>query len=238
MKRRVGGNWKMHLDLAGAVRLAADMRRLLGSFHGVEMVVFPPFPFLDAVGRQLRGSAIALGAQDLHVAKKGAYTGAVSAQMLRSVGCVEVLVGHSERRSVFGDTDDCVAEKLRVALGEGLRPTLCIGETLEEREGGATLEVLLRQLESALPASLEGLVLAYEPVWAIGTGRAASPEQAGQVHAWLRAQLPGVPLTYGGSVKAANARDIAAEACVDGALVGGASLKATEFASIVRSFSR
>ena len=244
----VGGNWKMHLELDGAVALASEVRNRLSAQRAVDVVVFPPFPFLAPVADRLRESRIGLGAQDLHTAEKGAFTGAVSASMLTSVGAQWVLVGHSERRQVFGDSDNVVAAKLRVALAHKLRPVLCIGETLQEREAGQTFAVLGRQLDSALsgltPSALSTLVLAYEPVWAIGTGKVATPEQAQETHAWIRRHIAdalgagfasALRIQYGGSVKGDNAAGLLGQADIDGALVGGASLQADEFAAIVRA---
>lgn len=244
----VGGNWKMHLTLAEAQELGSEVRNRLNSYTAVQTLVFPPFPFLHAVGQRLQDSAIGLGAQDLHIEKKGAFTGAVSAEMLVSVGCKWVLVGHSERRHVFGDGDDLVAKKLRVALAAGLKPVLCIGERLQERQAGDTFAVNRRQLRAALhglsASDVQDLVVAYEPVWAIGTGLVATPEQAQEVHADVRSaigELLGsafavqVRIQYGGSVKPETAAGLLSKADVDGLLVGGASLKAEEFAAIVRA---
>ncbi len=244
----VGGNWKMHGTLGEAQDLASEVRNRLSSYGAVQTLVFPPFPFLGAVAQRLADSNIGLGAQDLHFEKKGAFTGAVSAEMLTSVGCAWVLVGHSERRHVFGDSDDVVAKKLRAALAAGLKPVLCVGEKLEERKAGDTFAVNRRQLRTALNGlagdQLQHLVLAYEPVWAIGTGLVATPEQAQEVHADVRAAVAellggafagAVRIQYGGSVKAETAAGLMAKADVDGLLVGGASLKAEEFAAIVRA---
>ncbi|MCB9740195.1 MAG: triose-phosphate isomerase [Deltaproteobacteria bacterium] len=244
----VGGNWKMHLELDSAVALASDVRNRLGSQRGAEVIVFPPFPFLVPVAERLRESRVAIGAQDLWPEAKGAFTGAVSASMLRSVGCEWVLIGHSERRHVFGDDDALVARKLTVAMAEGLKPVLCVGERLEERQAGRTFEVLGRQLDTALAghtaAALASLVIAYEPVWAIGTGQVATPAQAQEAHAWIRDHLRGthgaafadaVRIQYGGSVKGSNAAGLLSQPDIDGALVGGASLQADDFAAIVRA---
>ena len=245
----VGGNWKMFLDLAGAVQLATDVRHRLGSVRGVEVVVFPPFPFLKSVADRLAESAIGVGGQDLSPETSGAFTGAVAGPMLRSVGCSHVLVGHSERRSVFGDSDEMVARKLAAALAAGLKPVLCIGENLQERQKGETFSVVTRQLRSALAPyagktdALADLVLAYEPVWAIGTGLTATPEQAQEVHAHIRQEIAdllgksfaaALRIQYGGSVKASSAPGLMQQPDIDGMLVGGASLKAEEFAQIVK----
>ena len=244
----VGGNWKMHTTLSEAQDLASEVRNRLSSYAAAQTLVFPPFPFLTAVAQRLHDSNIGLGAQDVHPEKKGAFTGAVSADMLVSVGCAWVLIGHSERRHVFGDNDDAVAKKLRAALAAGLKPVLCIGERLEERKAGETFAVNRRQLRNALQGldagQLQHMVLAYEPVWAIGTGLVATPEQAQEVHAAVRAavgELLGAAfasqlrIQYGGSVKPETAAGLLAKPDVDGLLVGGASLKADEFAAIVRA---
>ncbi len=244
----IGGNWKMHTDLATACQLASEVRNRTGALRSVEVVVFPPFPLLHPVAERLRESRVAVGAQDLHPAPKGAFTSAVSASMLTSVGAQWVLVGHSERRQVFGDNDAAVAEKLRVALNAGLRPVLCIGETLQEREAGRTFEVLARQLDTALQQltapALASLVLADEPVWAIGTGKVATPAQAQEAHAYIRQHVAGshgqafasaVRIQYGGSVKGDNAAGLLQQPDIDGALVGGASLDAEDFAAICRA---
>lgn len=244
----IGGNWKMNLDFEVAMDLASGLRNRLGSHRGAESIVFPSFPYLRPVSQRLRESAIGVGAQDLHVEAKGAFTSAISASMIKSVGCTHVLIGHSERRSVFGDDDALVARKLTVALEAGLIPVLCIGETLTERESSRTFAVLERQLDTALrahtAAALEKLIVAYEPVWAIGTGLTATPEQAQEVHAWVRGHIGALlgdafaarlRIQYGGSVKPSNAAGLLSQPDIDGALVGGASLKAESFAEIVRA---
>lgn len=248
MARRpiIGGNWKMNGTLQSAGHLANDLRRGLGSFHAVDMVVFPPSPFLVPVHQVLRGSSLSVGSQDIHPEDSGAFTSGLSGAMVRSLGAGWTLIGHSERRAWFGDTDARVATKLTAALRAGLHPLLCIGETLAERDAGRTLDVCQRQLDSALgkhgAAALSGLVVAYEPVWAIGTGRTATPEQAQHVHAFIRrhvAQTHGqgfaaaLRIQYGGSVKPANAHALLACEDIDGALVGGASLNAQSFRQIV-----
>ncbi|MEZ4222904.1 MAG: triose-phosphate isomerase [Polyangiaceae bacterium] len=247
----IGGNWKMNLTLTLAERLAQELRNRLGSHRGGQLVVFPPFVFIDAVRRRLRDSAVEVGGQDLHPLPKGAYTSGVSAEMLASLGCTRVLVGHSERRAWFGDSDARVAEKLKAALSSGLKPVLCIGETLEQRQSGATESVLRRQLETALgahgAAALSDLVVAYEPVWAIGTGVTATPEQAQATHAFVRSEFArhfgaafaeALRIQYGGSVTADNAAALLSCPDIDGALVGGASLDANGFTTIARAGAR
>jgi triosephosphate isomerase (TIM) len=216
-----------------------------GSFPAVGCVICPPFVYLSEIARLLRDEMVQLGAQDVCAEASGAYTGAVSAAMLRDVGCRYVLVGHSERRVLFGEDDVLVARKFAAAHARGLVPILCVGEQLAEREAGRSEQVVVRQLEAVLAlcgvAGLAHGVIAYEPIWAIGTGRNASPEQAQEVHAAIRTRLAredariadGLQILYGGSVKSGNARDLFAQPDVDGGLIGGASLKAEEFLSIL-----
>jgi triosephosphate isomerase len=238
----VAGNWKMH----GA---RAENARLLEALHAVDedvpCAVCPPFVYLCEVGRLLRDTSIRLGAQDVCADAQGAQTGEVSPAMLKDVGCTYVIVGHSERRTLFGESDELVARKFAAAIAGRLTPILCVGEQLIERESGRTHQVVGRQLEAVVAltgvAAFDGAVIAYEPVWAIGTGRTASAEQAQQVHAFIRRQLAerdakiaaALPLLYGGSVKASNARELFSMPDVDGGLIGGASLKAEEFLAIV-----
>jgi len=248
----VAGNWKMHTDLAGAVRLASEASRATEAHagDGVQVAVCPPFVSLEAVAEILRGSALRLGAQDMHWEDEGAFTGAVSGPMLASVGCHYVILGHSERRQHFGETDVAVGRKVRAALRHGLVPILCVGETLSEREAGQERAVVERQIRTALDGvavdDAEAVVLAYEPVWAIGTGKTASPEQAQAMHAHIRALLADTvgpdgrksAILYGGSVKPDNAAELFAQADIDGGLIGGASLKADDFGAIVEAAAR
>lgn len=247
-QRMTGGNWKMHTTLPEALALAGDVRHRLGSQRLGDVVIFPPFPFLQPVAEKMAGSQVTVGAQDLHFEPKGAFTGAVSAAMLASVGCTHVLCGHSERRAIFGDSNAIVGKKLTAAIAAGLKPVLCVGEQLAERQNGTTFAIVDAQLEAGLAGqtaqTLQNLVIAYEPVWAIGTGLTASPEQAQEVHAhirgWLGAKLgkdfaQQCRIQYGGSVKGANAAGLFAMPDIDGMLVGGASLTADEFAAIVRA---
>jgi len=246
MSRRplIAGNWKMYKTVAEAKALAEDVRR--GGAGEAEVLVCPPFTSLLAVAEVLRGGPVFLGGQDMHWEDEGAFTGAVSPRMLRDVGCTHVILGHSERRQLFGETDENVARKAQAAFRHGLTPVVCVGETLGERDGGRTMEVVERQTERALrgltPDQMATAVVAYEPVWAIGTGRNATPEQAQEVHAFIRrlvsrshgeAPAAAARLLYGGSVKPDNAGAIMAQADVDGALVGGASLQAASFLKIV-----
>jgi triosephosphate isomerase len=242
--RLVAGNWKMHGSLAANQRLLAEIRRGAPSAADVEVVVCVPFPYLQQAGSALAGSGVAWGAQTLSEHDAGAYTGEVSGAMLRDLGCRYVIVGHSERRTLFGERDPQIAAKFAAAQRVGLVPILCIGETLAEREQGATEEVVGRQVRTVMDVAgvgaLADAVLAYEPVWAIGTGRTASPGQAQAVHGFIRALIgaadPAVgaqlPLLYGGSVKPENARELFAMPDVDGGLIGGASLVAEDFLAI------
>ncbi len=243
----LAGNWKMHGTAPEAVQLAAAVVGAVRDVADRDVLVAPPFPSLAPVAERLKGSRVLLAAQNLHWEDKGAFTGEVSGPMLAAVGCTHVIVGHSERRQLFGDTDEWVARKVGAALRSGLTPIMCVGETLQEREANETWAVIDRQLRAALfgldPAAIAGLVLAYEPVWAIGTGKVATPEQAQEVHGSIRAllgELAGpavagqVRILYGGSVKPDNIDALMRQPDLDGALVGGASLNAADFARIVR----
>jgi triosephosphate isomerase len=242
----IAGNWKMHLDRPAAVALAEGVTRRAGEFSSVDIAVCPPFVFLEAVAEALAGTPIGLGAQNMYYAAQGAFTGEISPAMLTGAGCKYVILGHSERRAIFRETNDDINRKVHAAFAAGLTPIVCVGEQLSEREAGRTLEVVREQFDGSLagvPAEkMELAVIAYEPVWAIGTGKVATPEQAEQVHADLRklietrynAQVASrVRILYGGSVKPDNARILLTQANIDGALVGGASLKADDFMAIV-----
>jgi triosephosphate isomerase len=242
----LAGNWKMHGTRREAVALARALAEAVGAVREREVVVAPPFTALEAVAQVLAGSRIGLGAQNVHWEAKGAFTGEVSAPMLREAGCTHVIVGHSERRQYFGETDATVGKRLRAALAGGLTPIVCVGETLAEREAGETAAVIARQVAAALaglaPTDVARCVVAYEPVWAIGTGRTATPAQAEEVHAAIRRQVAGLVgepvaaglrILYGGSVKPDNIDALMAESDIDGALVGGASLDPAAFARIV-----
>jgi triosephosphate isomerase len=244
----VAGNWKMNKTNPEAVALVRELIAELGAaVPPCEIILCPPFTALTEVSLLLGGTALRLGGQNLHAEEKGAFTGEVSGAMLRSTGCTHVIVGHSERRRLFGETDETVAKKTRAALAAGLVPIVCVGETLEEREANQTASVVERQLAAAVlalaPDAIPHLVVAYEPVWAIGTGRTATPAQAEEVHALLRARLGErfgesgrrVRLLYGGSCTPDNASTLLAEEDVDGALVGGASLTAPGFVKIARA---
>jgi len=240
----IAGNWKMHGSRAENAELIEAMLLGLPDQTPFDIAVCPPFVYLWEVGRLLKASSIALGAQSVCAEQVGAFTGEASAAMLKDVGCKYVIVGHSERRAIYKEDDALVARKFLAAQSQGLIPILCVGETLEERERGQTMQVVSRQLTAVLDlagvAALRAAVIAYEPVWAIGTGKNATPQQAQEVHAHIRTAVAGrdakiaadVRILYGGSVKAANARELFAMPDVDGGLVGGASLKADEFLKI------
>src|SRR5690554_1246296 len=239
-KRLVIGNWKMHGDTAFNTELLTALRTGIGSAPQCEVAVCVPFPYLYQTRSLLEGSGVTWGGQDVSQHEKGAYTGEVAASMLADFGCRWALVGHSERRSYHGESDTVVAAKAAAALAAGITPVVCVGETLQEQEAGHTHAVIDRQLAPVLALgadSVAKLVIAYEPVWAIGTGRTATPEQAQEVHALIRQRLreagaPQVRVLYGGSVKAANAARLFAMPDIDGALVGGAAPMASEFLSI------
>ncbi len=242
----IAGNWKMNGLRADAVALAAGIVEKVeaGGRAACDILVCPPFPHLQAVAAALAGSSVALGGQDCHVAESGAHTGDVSASMLRDAECRYCIVGHSERRADHGETDGLVEAKATAIHGQGMIAIVCVGETLAQRDAGTTLKIVETQLRGSLPggATAENCVIAYEPVWAIGTGRTPTLEQIGEVHDHIRSVLAGIAsngeavrILYGGSVNPGNARDILALGNVNGGLVGGASLKADDFHSIVRS---
>lgn len=247
----VGGNWKMNTTLYSAIDLAESVVREIGEMADVETVIFPPFPNLEPAGKVIEGSVLQLGGQDVFWEDKGAYTGEVSAPMLTAVGCRWVIVGHSERRRVLGESDEIVNRKLHAALRNGLQAILAVGETREERKQGQTETVVSQQLRDSLAGvdagSMDRVVIAYEPVWAIGTGDTATPEQAREAHRFARSVLDdlyggeiaqAVRIQYGGSVTAQNADELMSQPGIDGALVGGASLDADGFAAIVRAAAK
>jgi triosephosphate isomerase len=246
-KKLVAGNWKMHGSLAENAALLAAIKPALA---GIEAVVCVPFPYLAQVQSLLVGSSIAWGAQNVSEQAKGAFTGEVSAAMLLDFGCKYVIVGHSERRSLYAESDALVASKYKAAQAAGLIPILCVGESLQERESGVTEAVVARQLDAVIDAagvgSLSNAVVAYEPVWAIGTGKTASPEQAQAVHAFIRGKIAALDagvadqlvIQYGGSVKAANAAELMVQPDIDGGLIGGASLVGDEFVAICRAAAK
>jgi triosephosphate isomerase len=241
----IAGNWKMHMKLGEASELTRRVVDGCRGFDDVDVVLMPPYTALTTVASAISGSSIRLGAQDLHWEEKGAYTGEVSPVMLKDVGCIYALVAHSERRQLFGETDRSANRKVLAALAHDLVPVLCVGESDAERDRGVTFVVIDRQVKEGLKdvaeSQLDRLVVAYEPIWAIGTGRTATPAQAEEVHQSIRGQLAKlfgsqaaakVRILYGGSVKADNVDDLMAEADIDGALVGGASLDASSFTRI------
>jgi triosephosphate isomerase len=245
----IAGNWKMNTTRQSGVALAKELAAVVPQAEaGVEVLVCPPYPYLLAVGETLAGSAVHLGAQDAYFEAPGAFTGEVAVDMLRDCGCRYVILGHSERRHVMGETDAIINRKVRAAVAGGLAAVLCVGELLSERQSGQTEEVLDRQMEGGLAGVSEAeaaqVVIAYEPVWAIGTGVTATPEQAESAHEHLRKWLARrytpafsekVRILYGGSVKADNAETLLGQPNVDGALVGGASLKSSTFVPIIEA---
>ena len=244
----IAGNWKMNTTAVEAEGLVRGILEKVSDVRGVDIVVCPPFTSLAVVSPLIGGSNVALGAQNMHWEDKGAYTGEVSATMLLTLGCQFVILGHSERRSYFFETDEVVAQKAKAAISSGLIPIVCVGETLDERERELTNQVVERQVTGAFrgmtPEEFNGIVVAYEPVWAIGTGKTATTEQAQEVHAFIRDRLSRMfgedvagktRIQYGGSMKPENAAELLAQADIDGGLIGGASLKADSFEEIIRA---
>jgi len=246
----VAGNWKMNKSVGKAIDLAAEIKQQLGDYEAVEVVLCPPFTALKSVGDLIRFSKLELGAQDVHWEPDGAYTGEISISMLRDLDCRYGIVGHSERRTYFNETDEVVNRKAKALLEAGLHPIVCVGETLEEREAGRAEDVVRVQLQGGLDGIGQGLreiVIAYEPVWAIGTGQTASSQEAQAAHVFIRGLLreiageeiaDAVRIQYGGSVKPANARELFDQPDIDGGLIGGASLKAEPFLGIVKAAAR
>ena len=240
----VAGNWKMNGSKVESAALLDGILAGIDSVTAADMAVCPPAILISLAEQKLAGSAVAWGGQDINVNAAGAFTGEISGPMLKDFGCTYAIVGHSERREYYGETDQVVADKFGAAQSHGLIPILCIGETLEQRESGDTENVCARQLDAVLDAhgikSVANAVIAYEPVWAIGTGKTASPEQAQEVHAFIRSKLAtldadvaaGVRILYGGSMKPDNAKELISQADIDGGLIGGASLKAEDFLGI------
>jgi triosephosphate isomerase len=242
----ITGNWKMYKTVADTVKYVKEFRKMVQDLSGVEIVVAPPFTAVHAAAEAARNSNVAIAAQDLYWEREGAFTGEISAQMIREAGAEYVIIGHSERRTLFGETDTAVNQKTVAAFAAGLTPIVCIGETLDQRDRNETMDVLDRQIKQGLEGltgeQLALLVIAYEPVWAIGTGRTATPVQAGEAHTHIRGRLrqwfgaeaaDACHVIYGGSVKPENAKDLVGQADVDGALVGGASLDIGAFFDIV-----
>jgi triosephosphate isomerase len=242
----VVGNWKLNKTIAEALALVTELKNQLGAVKGVAVGVAPPFTAIHSVAKRLEGSSIATCGQDAFWEPSGAWTGELSPQILHDAGATWIIVGHSERRQHFGDTNETVGKKARAVLACGLGAIVCVGETLAERDGGRTLGVVDAQLDGALAdiTASDSLVIAYEPVWAIGTGRTATPAQAQEVHAHIRKQLAAkfgaerantIRIQYGGSVKPSNAGELMSQPDIDGALVGGASLEAADFVAIVKA---
>ena len=243
----VAGNWKMNGSQAESAKLLTGLKQGLGTVNKAKVVVCPPFILVPLTAKELAGTTVAWGGQDLDTHKSGAYTGEVSGPMLKDFGCTYVIIGHSERRTLFGETDAVVAEKFKAAQDAGLIPILCVGETLAEREANQTEAVVARQLDAVVNAAgiaaLANSVIAYEPVWAIGTGKTATPQQAQDVHKFIRSRLAakdskvadGMRILYGGSMKAANAKELIGQPDIDGGLIGGASLVVDEFLAICRA---
>jgi len=247
-KKLIVGNWKMNRTSSDSADLVKDIVSAIGRINGVDVVVCPPFTSLETVGKAIEGSNVRLGAQNMHPERSGAYTGEVSAEMLRSLFTSYVILGHSERRTYFGDTDAFVNQKVIAALKSELKPILCVGETLAERESDSTFRVVQTQLEAGLEGvnkdQATSIVIAYEPVWAIGTGKVATSEQAQAVHAFIRdllgklfgPSLAGkVRILYGGSMKPSNAPELLAQPDIDGGLIGGAALEARSFVQLVEA---
>jgi triosephosphate isomerase len=244
----IAGNWKMNLSKDEAAKLASGMAEKIGSVDAVDLALCPTFVHLDAVSQSLKGSNIAVGAQDMFFEDNGAFTGEISGAMLRDVGCTYVILGHSERRHVIGESDEWINRKVLKGISDGLKVILCVGELLEERKSGSTFDVVDRQIrvgfEGVSAAQAVDVTIAYEPVWAIGTGETATPDQAQEVHAHIRKRMEemydasvasSVRIQYGGSVKPGNAKDLLGQEDIDGALVGGASMKVDDFAGIVEA---
>ncbi|MGH7946564.1 MAG: triose-phosphate isomerase [Opitutaceae bacterium] len=247
-KKLIAGNWKMNKTSADGVALARELVTAAGKQSDVEVVVCPPFTAIESVGKSIEGSNIKLGAQNMHFEGGGAFTGEVSAPMLRALFVTHVILGHSERRTLFGETDDFINRKVLAALKHQMRPIFCIGETLAERESASTLKVVQTQVERGLAGvhkdQASSVVVAYEPVWAIGTGKVATTEQAQEVHAFIRelmaklyteAIAQKVRILYGGSMKPANAPELLAQKDIDGGLIGGASLEARSFVELINA---
>ena len=248
-KKVIAGNWKMNNDLNGTINLISDLKKVLASKNvNAQVIVCPPFTNLETASTLVKDSTIKLGAQNMYFEESGAFTGEISPSMLKSVGCEFVILGHSERRTIFGETDQVINKKIKTAVKHGLKPIFCIGETLDEREKGITFKVIETQVRGGLEglneSELGNLIVAYEPVWAIGTGRNATPEQAQEVHKFIRGIISKMlgenfagrlVIQYGGSVKPDNAKELLSQQDIDGALVGGACLKADSFFKIIEA---
>ncbi len=247
-KTFIAGNWKMNNDLKESEKLIVDLKNLLQNEKpNCDVVVCPPYTSLSEASKLLKGSQIKLGAQNMHFEDNGAFTGEVSASMLKSVGCEYVILGHSERRHIFGESNEMINKKIKKALSAGLKPIFCVGELLGERENGTTNDVVKKQILKGLAEisadDMKNIIVAYEPVWAIGTGKTASPAQAQEVHEFIRDLIEitysleianDLVIQYGGSVKPDNAKELISQKDIDGALVGGACLKADSFVGIIK----
>jgi triosephosphate isomerase len=250
MRRKViAGNWKMHKDIFESEELIKQVLSGIGSINlKCDLIVCPPFTSLNIVNSLIKGTGLKLGAQNMYYEESGAYTGEISPKMLKSVGCEHVILGHSERRMLFGETSQLISKKVKSAINFGLKPILCVGETLEERKGNLMKEIvsnqLLKCLESISEEEMKDIMIAYEPVWAIGTGVNATPDQAEEAHKYIRGLIrdkysektaKNLVIQYGGSVKPENSKELLSEADIDGALIGGASFKADSFVKIIES---
>ena len=247
-KKVIAGNWKMNMGLHQSQKLVSEIINGLGKDTKAEVIVCPPFTSLNEVSSLLKGTQIKLGAQNMYYEESGAFTGEVSADMLKSVGCEFVILGHSERRVIFNEPDELINKKIKAALAKSLKPIFCIGELLEQREKGETMQVVSRQVENGLEGvsaeQMKNVIIAYEPVWAIGTGKTATPLQAQEVHSFIRELVANnfpisvaenLIIQYGGSVKPENSGELLSQKDIDGALVGGACLKADSFLRIIVS---
>jgi len=244
----IAGNWKMNNDLKESITLVSEIKTSLEKRENIDVILCPPFTSLETASALLKDSHIKLGAQNMHFEDSGAFTGEISAKMLKSVGCEYVILGHSERRTIFNETDEVINKKIKKALSENLKVIFCIGETLEEREKGTTNSVLEKQIKNGLvgisSSQMENIIVAYEPVWAIGTGKTASPQQAEEAHNFIRSIISEIfsdfiaestIIQYGGSVKPDNAKELMGQDNINGALVGGACLKSKSFVEIINA---
>ena len=247
-KKVIAGNWKMNMNLHESQKLVSEILNGLGKDSRIEVIVCPPFTSLSEVSSLLMGTQVKLGAQNMYFEESGAFTAEISADMLKSVGCEYVILGHSERRVIFNESDELINKKIKTALAKELKPIFCVGELLEQRERGETMKVISSQIEKGLEGitveQMKNIIIAYEPVWAIGTGKTATPQQAQEVHLFIRELVAkkfsssvaeGLIIQYGGSVKPDNSSELLSQKDIDGALVGGACLKADSFLSIIAS---
>ncbi|MBU2505752.1 MAG: triose-phosphate isomerase [Bacteroidetes bacterium] len=247
-KKVIAGNWKMNLNLSDSIKLVSQIKNGLSENDNVDVIVCPPFTSLETVYTLVKDSPVKLGAQNVHFEKSGAFTGEISTEMLKSVGCEYAIVGHSERRTIFNESDETINKKNKAVLTDGLKLIFCVGETLDEREKGITQKVIETQIKGGLAGinenDLKNIIIAYEPVWAIGTGKTASPEQAQEIHKFIRSLIEklysasasnDLVIQYGGSVKPNNAVELLSQEDIDGALVGGACLDSASFLEIIKA---